>query len=562
MSTPSQALARQPAHCQLMSVQRMKLSVTDPSLGRRVTACLIRLMCRLRLRCRAVGTVLAAMVLAAAFVNPAGAQMAPKATAEVTTASTGKSYKWFEGTLVTQQGLNFGSGGFVPGDQVQSYVGAFLPADLSGPTVNELYYLKAGVGVIGNPYSAIAVESSIAMPSGTRPAVSADYPIICQLTLLDTGQVYNVTNDPDVHCPRSIVPSSSAPGFYDLGQRPMAKKMLYEIFFPVVSAKPLKGAAGPNGGDGFVGRSMSLPLNPVVAFSSTWMSTLSSAFRSGPAVQPVQGRYQPISGDFNGDTYSDVLWYAPGTARDSLWFGHASGTFTPAATPAINGTYVPVAGDFNSDGRDDVLWYGRGRSADSMWLGQAGGTFKPGWRVAINGTYSPLVGDFDGDSSVDDVLWYSPGTGADFLWIGASGSFALAPRLNINGSYRPVVANLDCKDGSDILWYGPGKAADSLWLARANGTFRSGPEPPSTASTGRSEATSLVTASATCLWYGRGASADGMSLGSPTGQIQPGPRVHMASTSVPVSGDFNGDGSADVLWYAPGPVAESLWLGV
>ena len=36
-------------------------------------------------------------------------------------------------------------------------------------------------------------------------------------------------------------------------------------------------------------------------------------------------RYQPSVADIDGDGRDDILWYAPGSAADSLWFGRASG---------------------------------------------------------------------------------------------------------------------------------------------------------------------------------------------------------------------------------------------
>ncbi|MBK5221034.1 MAG: CHAP domain-containing protein, partial [Thermoleophilia bacterium] len=35
----------------------------------------------------------------------------------------------------------------------------------------------------------------------------------------------------------------------------------------------------------------------------------------------VKGTYAPIPGDFNGDGKADILWYGPGDAFDSMWYG-------------------------------------------------------------------------------------------------------------------------------------------------------------------------------------------------------------------------------------------------
>jgi surface antigen len=87
----------------------------------------------------------------------------------------------------------------------------------------------------------------------------------------------------------------------------------------------------------------------------------------------VNGFYNPLSGDFDGDRYSDIFWYGPGGAHDSLWYGQASSSpFVTAVPVTVNGAYTPLTGDFNGDGRSDVFWYGPGDSHDSLWYGQSG----------------------------------------------------------------------------------------------------------------------------------------------------------------------------------------------
>lgn len=74
-----------------------------------------------------------------------------------------------------------------------------------------------------------------------------------------------------------------------------------------------------------------------------------------------------MAGDFDGDGFADITWYAPGAAGDYVWWGQASGF--RSSPVRIDGTYEPVAGDFNGDIYDDILFYGLGSSTDSMVFG-------------------------------------------------------------------------------------------------------------------------------------------------------------------------------------------------
>ncbi|MGB3405431.1 MAG: DUF4347 domain-containing protein, partial [Microcoleaceae cyanobacterium] len=127
----------------------------------------------------------------------------------------------------------------------------------------------------------------------------------------------------------------------------------------------------------------------------------------------VNGVYEPIAGDFNGDGNGDVLWYRPGTGNDFIWSfndnnGYDSEPFT------VNGDYTPVPGDFDGSGTTDILWYRPGTGADFIWSFNEDGSYDS-QAFTVNGTYTPVTGDFDG-SGTTDILWYRPGVGNDFLW--------------------------------------------------------------------------------------------------------------------------------------------------
>ena len=115
-----------------------------------------------------------------------------------------------------------------------------------------------------------------------------------------------------------------------------------------------------------------------------------SDVNTGAGIQ-VSGTYQPLVGNFGGDTKSDILWYAPGSTPDSLWIGTAThGTFTKMPM-TINGSYIPLVGNFAGDGYDDILWYSPGTGADTLWTSIDAPSIFASSTFTINGTYTPVV---------------------------------------------------------------------------------------------------------------------------------------------------------------------------
>lgn len=318
----------------------------------------------------------------------------------------------------------------------------------------------------------------------------------------------------------------------------------------------------------------------------------------------INGTYQPIVGQFGGDAATDVLWYAPGPSSDMLWIGNAGGRgldgFT-RTTLTINGRYQPIVGDFAGDGYDDIFWYAPGTAGDSIWVSIDGadrpfrsipkavnGTFRPTvlrdhrgvdgttgkdrifwyapgtgpdslWRFHADGTGGhsgsshpltstvvPVAGDWDGDR-LEDVVWYGAGSTPDARWISTPTGFAPSS-LRVSGTYQPVVVYGPATDG--ILWFGSGSAADAYWHGGAGG-FTARPT-QALGSTGTAHPAGLLSA----LVH----SPTGPELGFVDGTVfRLSASRDIGSGVVPLVGDFDADRRVDVFWYGASSRPDAIW---
>ncbi len=184
----------------------------------------------------------------------------------------------------------------------------------------------------------------------------------------------------------------------------------------------------------------------------------------------------PPNGDFNGDSFSDILWQnANGQAASWELRGTseiAGGSALVGPNPGPSWKAVGT-GDFNGDGHSDILWQNANGQA-SIW--EMNGTSQVvGGSAVVGPNPGPSwkavgTGDFNGDGH-SDILWQNANGQASIWEMNgtsqvAGGSALVGP--NPGPSWKAVGTGDFNGDGhSDILWQNTNGQA-SIW--EMNGT--------------------------------------------------------------------------------------------
>ncbi|WP_421119058.1 FG-GAP repeat domain-containing protein [Aquihabitans daechungensis] len=142
---------------------------------------------------------------------------------------------------------------------------------------------------------------------------------------------------------------------------------------------------------------------------------------------PVAGRFQPFVADFDRDGRDDIFWYAPGTAKDYVWFFEENGSVTsvPMTVDAVaQPVPVLIQGINDKPERQGILWYGAGSKPDSWWMFHGRSAVTE--RVSIAGTYRVVAPSFNASglgTSQQQVLFYDPtGAARNSIWTYSKGT--------------------------------------------------------------------------------------------------------------------------------------------
>lgn len=196
--------------------------------------------------------------------------------------------------------------------------------------------------------------------------------------------------------------------------------------------------------------------------------------------------YKKLTGDFNGDGLTDLVWMNKGTGglRAYTALSDGDGSFAPASGGLLHSGHFnlqPTVGEFNGDGQLDIIWLGSDHNSVNTYLalGRGDGSFDPviideGSRTGIDfsGAFGVVI-----DANVDgktDVVWQKlNGSGASVYTTEGHFSSTTEEPFFFQPNGAPLTSGSDLNGFTAVVgdFNGDGRSDLGWLLANGNGLY-------------------------------------------------------------------------------------------
>jgi predicted phosphodiesterase len=261
--------------------------------------------------------------------------------------------------------------------------------------------------------------------------------------------------------------------------------------------------------------------------------------------------YALVSGDFNGDGYTDLAVANFDDATVSILICNGDGTFQAQKTYKVGASPgALVSGDFNGDGHTDLAVANRGSDNVSILLGKGDGTFQEQSTYRAGSVPGAItVGDFNGDGRTDLAVANASSNDVSILLGNGDGTFQAQTTYQVGSDpYALVTGDFDSDGRTDLAVANASSNDVSILLGNGDGTFReqttyaTGSEPISVAAADFNGDGHTDLAVANLNDYDVS-----ILLGNGDGTFQDQVTDTAGSSPIAVvSGDFDGDGHTDL----------------
>ena len=339
------------------------------------------------------------------------------------------SASWQSGPLVESQDNNCITGD--PEYEAGTYL-SYYADPASPPQVGQVYYVAIDATGIGNACAGIYADINLTMPSGTAPAISAQFPVRCYLQFPGHN---NYVQDTGSECPQSLPVGSHGYSLDPQGVNPpfwpLPQGASVEIQVPVVSTQVLNGTSQLHGyvqlADGEFDPTLTPSLVVIVNPQNTPVAQQIGIVYQNPSISSQQQPTTngPVNVSFTGFVQNNSN---PGSAVAELGKADSAGdcsnpvSIFTSNSATLHSPNTSITGTFTS------LY--------------PGGAYC--WRIKATVTSGPQAGEYDGN-------WQYFATIGNFL-TGSTGQFVPPPakpsgvsQCSTNGS---GCATSNCNAGS------------------------------------------------------------------------------------------------------------------